>query len=174
MDHANSNFFNPTHQDPFGAVGQIKQSRQESGTIAEKVRKALETLVTVDYKQKTIHDILEDLKKKVPGLSIHDLSGISQNVIDLQIEGQVPLRTALELVEDTGSVLIQGRGGRLYFVLRDYGLLLAPVASLPPDAVHMKNLGRGVQFTQPDKSQPDKGNAPAKDEKNQSTGEKRH
>ena len=41
------------------------------GTRLREERKALETQVTVDYKQKTVHDILEDLKKKVPGLSIH-------------------------------------------------------------------------------------------------------
>ncbi len=146
---------------------QIKWTH-ETGTIADKVRKALETQVTVDYKQKTVHDILEDLKKKVPGLSIHDLSGVSQVVINVQIDGQVPARTALEMLEDTASVLLI-TPGRVSFVLRDYGLLFAPNASLPPDAVHISNLGRALKFT---KTEIDK--TPAKDEKKPSAEEKKH
>ncbi len=165
----NSNFINS------GAIelelfGQFKQSPKETGSIADKVRKALETQVTVDYKQKTVHDILEDLKKKVPGLSIHDLSGVSQVVINVQIDGQVPLRTALEMLEDTGSVFLhQSEAGRVSFVLRDYGILFAPVSSLPSDAVHISNLGRGLKLTKPENDK-----APAKDEKKPSAEEKKH
>jgi hypothetical protein len=154
---------------------------QEAGTVADKVRKALETQVTVDYKQKTVHGILEDLKKKVPGLAIHDISGISQNEVDLQIEGQVPLRTALELLQDIGSAMIHPgqvtanvlrdpvEGDRLHFVLRDYGLLFGPTSCLPPDAVHISNLNRGLKFTKPENDK-----TPAKDDKKPSAEEKKH
>jgi hypothetical protein len=146
----------------------LAKPAQETGTVADKVRKALETQVTVDYKQKTVHDILDDLKKKVPGLSIHDLSGVSQVVINVQIDGQVPARTALEMLEDTASVLLI-TPGRVSFVLRDYGLLFAPNTSLPPDAVHISNLGRALKFT---KTEYDK--TSAKDEKKPSAEEKKH
>jgi hypothetical protein len=135
----------------------INSSNQERTTIADKVRKALETQVTVDYRQKQLGEILDDLKKKAPGLSIHDLSGISGQVLDLKIDGQVPLRTALELLEDTCSVLQRqtfeggavGAALRVSFVLRDYGLLFAPNESLPPGAVHISNLGPAVQPAKP-------------------------
>jgi hypothetical protein len=148
-----------------GADGNPAKPVQETGTIADKIRKALDMQVTVDYKQKSIHDILGDLKKKVPGLSIHDLSGVSQVVIDVHIDGQVPVRTALEMLEDTASAMTPGR---LSFVLRDYGLLFAPNASLPPDAVHINNLSRGVKLTKPENEK-----APAKDEKKPSAEEKK-
>jgi hypothetical protein len=134
-------------------IGKITYTAPEAGTIAEKVRKALDTQVRVDYRQKPVSEILDDLKKKAPGLSIHDLSDISNQVINLQIEGQVPLRTALELLEDTCSVLREQLGGvsagRVSFVLRDYGLLFAPNSNLPPGAVHVNNLGTAVQVTKP-------------------------
>jgi hypothetical protein len=152
-------------------VGPISNSPPEAGTIADKVRKALDTQVTVDYRQKKVSEILDDLKKKTPGLSIHDLSGISnQEIHSLQIEGQVPLRTALELLEDTCSVLfpLEGdRPGRRSCVLRDYGLLFAPNDSLPPGAVHISNVSPAVQPAKPKEKPDDK--AP---EKGQS--EKKH
>jgi len=143
---------------------------QNTGSIKEKVRKALDAMVTVDNKQKTVHDILEDLKKKAPGLSIHDLSGLSRNVIDLQIDGPVPLRTALQLLEDSVSLRLEGGASeRLSFVLRDYGLLLAPNGNLPPDAVHINNLGGGLQLIAPEKEKPatkDEKKPPATEKKN--------
>ncbi|HEV2948149.1 MAG TPA: hypothetical protein VGX70_12290 [Gemmataceae bacterium] len=167
LENSNSNFID---SGIFQFIGQVNQATKETGTIADKVRKALETQVTVDYKQRTVHDILEDLKKKVPGLSIHDLSGVSQIVINLHIDGQVPLRTALEMLEDTGSVLHQSESsGRLSFVLRDYGLLFAPNGNLPSDAVHISNLGRGLKLTKPENDK-----APAKDEKKPSGEERKH
>ena len=147
----------------------LAKPAQEAGSIVDKVRKALETQVTVDYKQKAVHDILEDLKKKVPGLSIHDLSGISRVVITLQIDGQVPVRTALEMLEDTASVMLN-TPGRVSFVLRDYGLLFAPNTSLPPDAVHISNLSRGgIKLTKPENEK-----TPAKDDKKPAAEEKKH
>jgi hypothetical protein len=163
----NSNFIDSA---AIELLGQFKQSPKETGSIADKVRKALDTQVTIDYKQKTVHDILEDLKKKVPGLSIHDLSGASQNIIDMQIDGPVPLRTALQLLEDSVTVRLEGGAvERVSFVLREYGLLFVPNGNLPPDAVHISNLSRGLKFT---KSENDK--APAKDEKKPSAEEKKH
>jgi hypothetical protein len=137
-----------------GPVGTKIGAPLEAKSIPDKVRKALETPITVDYRQKPVSEILDDLKKKVPGLTIHDLSGVSNHVANLQIDGQVPLRTALELLEDTCSVLYSknfegGATGRVSFVLRDYGLLFAPNASLPPGAVHISNLSTAVQFTKP-------------------------
>jgi hypothetical protein len=167
LENSNTNFID---SGTFQLIGQVNQTTKETGSIADKVRKALETQVTVDYKQKPVHDILEDLKKKVPGLSIHDLSGVSQIVINLHIDGQVPLRTALEMLEDTGSVLLhQSESGRVSFVLRDYGILFAPVSSLPSDAVHISNLGRGLRLTKPENDK-----APAKDDKKPSAEEKKH
>jgi len=155
----------------------LAKPAQETGSIADKVRKALETQVTVDYKQKTVHDILEDLKKKVPGLSIHDLSDMDNTPIKIQIDGQVPVRTALELLVDTCNILrlhnppwnVSPNPDRLSLVLRDYGLLFAPNASLPPDAVHISNLSRGLKLTKPENDK-----APAKDEKKPSGEERKH
>lgn len=142
---------------------------QKTGSIKEKVRKALDAMVTVDYKQRTIDDILVDLKKKVPGLSIHDVSGESQQVINMQIDGPVPLRTALQLLEDSVSVRFEGgASGRLSFVLRDYGLLFAPNGNLPTDAIFLNNLGPEVHLANPEKEKP----AP-KDEKKPPAGEKK-
>jgi hypothetical protein len=145
---------------------------QNTGSIKDKVRKALDAMVTVDYKQKKLCEIFDDLKKKAPGLSIHDLSTLSLRQISLQIEGQVPLRTVLELIEDTCSVL-SGEGGgsvgRMSFVLRDYGLLFAPNDNLPPGAVHINNLNVPVHLITPDQEK-----TPAKEEKKPPAAEKKN
>jgi hypothetical protein len=150
-----------------GPVNLASGTTPNTATIREKVLKALETKISVDYKQKRVVDILEDLRKKVPGLSIHDLSGISGNEISLKIDGQVPLWTALEMLEDTVSVL-SPMTGRVSFVLRDYGLLLAPSGSIPPGAIYLSNL-EGVAIKNPEKEK-----VPAKDEKKASAEERKH
>jgi len=154
-------------------IGNFTPQAQDTSTIKEKVRKALETLVKVDYQKKRISEILDDLKKKAPGLSIHDSSGaISNCSVSLQIDGQVPLRTALQLLEDECTVINQRdfhEETRLSFVLRDYGLLFAPNTALPPDAVHINNLGGGIQLITPEKEK-----TPAKDEKKPPATEKKN
>jgi len=83
----------------------------------------------------------------------------------------VPLRTALQMLEDSVVDLRfeGGAVGRLSFVLRDYGLLFAPNGNLPPDAVHINNLGGGIQLITPEKEK-----APAKDEKKPPATEKKN
>lgn len=153
----------------------------EPGSMMEKVRKLLDTPVNVDYKEKMVHEILEDLKKQVPGLSIHDLCGLSHLGADgqdaapvqlqLKIEGQIPLRAALQLLLDTLNDPEHAEPQKyLTFALREYGLLFAPEDRIPSGALRLRNLEPGqYQINKLEKEK-----APAKDEKAPSSGEKKH
>jgi hypothetical protein len=164
-----------TNLQPF--VSFMRGTSQESGTIADRVRKALDTRQRFDYHQKKVSEILAELNRKVPGLSIHDLTDVGDDPIDLSLDGEVPVRTALALLEDTCNILRmnnqplnpKGAPNRLGFVLRDYGLLFARIDQLPPGVIHLSNIGSSIQA-----SPTEKGKAPANEEKNQPGAEKKN
>jgi hypothetical protein len=110
----------------------------ESGTVSEKLRKAMDTPITLDYRDKSLAEILEDLEKKVPGVSFHALYGNPFSMMTLK--GQYPLRTALQLIEDTCSAAIDVRYA---FVVRDYGLLFCPEDKIPPGALRLQTFITG-------------------------------
>jgi hypothetical protein len=81
---------------------------------AEKIRKALQTPVKVNYgSMMPLPAILEDLGKKVPGLSFHNHLG-DAGVKKLRFEEALPVSAILQaLADETGCS----------FFVRDYGIL---------------------------------------------------
>jgi hypothetical protein len=121
-----------------------------TGTTLEKIRKALETPVSVDYKNKNATDILKDLEKKVPGISFHVL--VTTGPADLHLDGTVPLGAALQLVEDTFTEFSEGGGEeRCGFAIRDYGILFTRAARIPPGAIQLDDLLREKARAEGDK-----------------------
>jgi hypothetical protein len=95
-----------------------------AGTMAEKIRKALDTPASVEFtKGTTLAEILENLQDRydvpfrlLPGLEARKLP------TDLRIKEKVPLGAVLQALEDTSPVR---------FVVRDYGILAGEEGQIP-------------------------------------------
>jgi hypothetical protein len=112
-----------------------------TGTTLEKIRKALDIPVTLDYKDADAAQVLKDLEKKVPGISFHVVA--RTNVANLHSHGPVPLGAALQLVEDTFTELFEGGAtARCSFAIRDYGILFTSADRIPPKAIQLDDLLR--------------------------------
>lgn len=96
-----------------------------SGAMAERIRKALQTPVKVDYKDMTFDAILKDLSKKVDGLVFRNLfqrGGLSEGKMNLRFEQALPVSAILQaLADETGC----------YFFIRDYGIVATNGNNVP-------------------------------------------
>lgn len=102
---------------------------------AEKIRKALQTPVRVDFKDMTFDAILSDLAKTVEGLSFRNLFQRGDNFakMNLRFEGALPLSAILQaLTDETGCT----------FYVRDYGILAIRRDSVPPGAMTVEDFLR--------------------------------
>jgi hypothetical protein len=149
------------------------RSTREDATVTDKLRKALESPVTLDYKDKSLAEILEDLEKKVPGITFH--APLRDEFIGMTLKGQYPLKTALQLIEDTCSSNLTKF--RFTFVVRDYGLLFCPEDKIPPGALRLQTFITGQyipieQFAPGPWRSPIIEKTPAKEDKSQETPKK--
>jgi hypothetical protein len=107
------------------------------GPMAERIRKALQTPVKVDYKDMTFGAILNDLSKKVEGLTFRNLfergGGLSEGKMSLHFEEALPLSTILQaLADETGCL----------FFVRDYGIVATQPNRVPPGAMKVEEFLR--------------------------------
>lgn len=102
-----------------------------STTLADKIRKALDQPVKLDYKNKSGQEILENLLQKMEGVPYRILVKINprETKTDLQFNDPLPLGAALEAFQDLTS------NGDLRFVVREYGILVTYVGMQPEGAV---------------------------------------
>jgi hypothetical protein len=113
--------------------------RQERGTgpVADKIRQALERPVSVEFSNTALPAALDQLRT-LSGILIQT-AGNAGDLGDRKVMARlenVPLATVLQMLED------QMPGG-LRIVVRDYGLLIAPEAQLPPGAVLLADFRKG-------------------------------
>lgn len=96
-----------------------------TGPLAQRIRKALQTRVRVDYKDVAFADVLKDLEKKAPGLSIRDYARPNDTVfkVNLHFEEELPVSAVLQALTDFYQRL---------FLVRDYGLLATTQDYKPP------------------------------------------
>jgi hypothetical protein len=134
------------HAVAFSPDGRQLSTVDFDGTVrsmAEKLRKALDTPVKVDYKDVPFTDVLKDLEKRVPGITFHNqmvhYAKEGNPPITLRFNEPLPLRAALQALEDD----FQPFSGRIAFVVREYGILVTPQQFLPPGAVQVDDFGRG-------------------------------
>ncbi|HMC65870.1 MAG TPA: hypothetical protein VKI65_13105, partial [Gemmataceae bacterium] len=121
-----------------GVMGAPRAVQPVQGSMAEKLRKALDTRVKMDYKNQSFQAILKDLQKKMPGLSFRIVAqGINPASTDLQLEEEVPLGAAFQLLEDTFYNVsgLNVKEERISFVVRDYGILVIGQNRAPPGAL---------------------------------------
>jgi hypothetical protein len=106
------------------------------GTMAEKIRKALDAPVTVDYKDKPLVDLLKELQQKTPGVSF--LTMIPQKdqkdlKVTLHLSEPVALGAAIQALEDTLG---------LRFAVREYGMLVT-FGELPRGVMPLQAFWKG-------------------------------
>jgi hypothetical protein len=108
-------FLEPYYQKAFDNTQTIKVQ----GPLTERIRKALQTAVKVDYKNVPFKDVLKDLEKKVPGLSFRDvIIRDKEPNVTLQFEEPLPVSAILQaLTDDCG----------IRFFVRDYGIRVIPM-----------------------------------------------
>ncbi len=95
-----------------------EQTARIGEPMADRIRKALDTPVSVNYKEKFLMDVLKDLEKQVPGVPIvQKLGDLSKRETRLTLEfsEKVPLAAALQAIQDMS--------GWVTFGVRDYGIL---------------------------------------------------
>jgi hypothetical protein len=112
------------------------QTGAAAGTVSEKIRKALDKPISVDFKSTPFADVMHQLQ---------DLTGINfrnqvserykdSNIpITLKLQ-DLPLRAVLQAIQDEFPDNM-GVGGGLRFVVREYGILVTFQNHLPLDAV---------------------------------------
>jgi hypothetical protein len=123
--------------------GARAQPGQPVGSVTEMLRKALDTPISVEFKQVPLVDVLKDLQAKVPHFRYQSMFELGPKVhpITFKLEG-VPLAAVLQAVEDL-CVIPPGEpapggggpvGDSLGFFVRDYGIILAPSNNMPRGA----------------------------------------
>jgi len=100
------------------------------GTIAAKLKKALDTPVTLKVENSPLAEVLDFLKLKLKGVSfrlVENRKGeLEKKSLTLDLK-EVPLGAVIQAIQDSIP--------NLRFAVRDYGVLVTSVNRLPPHAV---------------------------------------
>ena len=124
--------------------------------VTEKLLKALDTPMTVDYQDKPITEIFKEMEKIVPGLSIQVQipAPDEDDFRRLTLKGQFSMRAVLALMEDTFSVRMNPEPQTRYtFAVREYGLLFAPNDRIPREAIRLHDLQKEIPPPKEEKKQ---------------------
>jgi len=117
--------------------GEWQMVPHRTGPLTERIRKALETPIKVDYKDMTFDAILKDLAKKVPGLSFRNMlklgGNIKEGTMSLRFDEALPVSAILQALADDY---------RISFVVREYGILVTRRDNVPPEAITVQEFLR--------------------------------
>jgi hypothetical protein len=121
------------------------------GSVAEKLRKALDTPVSVEIKAKPPAAVVEWLADKVKGVSVQAVA-LPQEPVTLQLR-DVPLGAVLQALEDSFPYGGDASGSDgIRFLVREYGILVTTRRHAPPGAVGLVEFWKGSQQAEPVKS----------------------
>lgn len=110
-----------------------------SGSATDRMRKALDTTIKLDYHDATLENVLADFRKSAKGVNfiVNEKAkslGIEGRTFSVNMSEPVTLGAALQWFEDQTG---------LKFVIREYGIVVAPPANLPPGAIGAVESWRG-------------------------------
>jgi hypothetical protein len=114
-------------------------------SMADKIRKALDTPVNVNFDATPLRDALEYFENRVGGVSFRIISGeanLKDQPLDLSLKEKVSLGAAIQGIQDSLP--------DIRFAVRDYGVLVTSKERLPPDAVLLLDFwkaGKGERKT---------------------------
>jgi hypothetical protein len=130
-----------------------------TGSLAERMRKALQTPIKVDYKDMTFTLILRDLEKKVEGLSFRNLfdDRLRKRLKDhptysIHFEEVLPVSAVLQaLADETGCL----------FFVREYGIVATTREHTPQGAMTVEEFLRHKSADEPRRQSSSGKNPPA-------------
>jgi hypothetical protein len=143
-----------------GLLGLAEAYRQQTAsqavpdTVAEKLRKALDTPIRVDFRDALFSKVLEYLQDRT-GIVIRNQLARYKDAdpkMTLRFEEPLPLRAVLQVLEDEFPATTYI--GSIRFVVREYGLLVVSGAQLPPDALTVGQFTRSANTPQLAKNPP--------------------
>lgn len=114
-------------------TSQLIRSRPPEGSLADKIRKALDTSVSVKFNDQELSSVLKELQNayRIP-LVIHGKATDSR--VSLQLD-QMPLGAVFQALEDQVP--------SVRFSVRDYGILVSPSVMVPPGALRLHDFWKG-------------------------------
>jgi hypothetical protein len=113
-------------------------AHRPKGDLADKLRKALDAPVTVNYKGKTGYEVLRDLLGKAEGVPVveqirrKEVDERLSAPLDLQMKQPLPLGAALQLLEDQTHE-------NLRLLVREYGVLVTDTFAMPRGALLLQD-----------------------------------
>jgi hypothetical protein len=114
---------------PPGKAGTGAAPRPVQGPLADRIRKALDTPVSLRVTEGSVADVLRLLREKEPGLTIKYVPRAGAGPkLTFELK-DLPLGAALEFLEDSLTDYV--------IVMREYGLLLTVADRAPPGAVSL-------------------------------------
>jgi hypothetical protein len=115
----------------------VATQNKATGPMAERLRKALQTPVKVDYKEEMFALILKDLERKVDGLSFRNLferlGPGNHPAYSIHFEEALPVSAILQALADESGC---------FFFVRDYGILAIKKDNAPPGAMTVEEFLR--------------------------------
>jgi hypothetical protein len=131
-----------------------KARRKVVGPLAERMRKALQTPVKVDYKEVSLTHVFTGLENKAPGLSLR-YDSVSETKVTVHFDEALPVSAILQALADDYD---------LRFTVRDYGIRVTSTrVPAPPGALTIEEFLRQKPAEQP-RSQPASGKNPPPNE----------
>jgi hypothetical protein len=108
--------------------------------MAERIRKALARPIKVSFKEVPFSQVLADLEKMTPGITFRNWMAHRKEdpPVTLRFDEPMPLGAVLQAIEDYFQPGETYHGIR--FVAREYGILVAHEAHLPPGAVRLHEI----------------------------------
>jgi hypothetical protein len=110
------------------------------GAMAEKIRKALDVPVKLDFKDVPLTDALELLQQKAEGVNILPQPNLADRPVSVSLTAPVPLGAVCQLIEDRLE---------LRFVVRDYGIVAVDALNVPQGAVLLLDFWKANQKAEP-------------------------
>jgi hypothetical protein len=120
---------------------------------ADKIRKALDTPITVEFSQVPARDVLTYLKERARGFNLVEQVSVEKAApVNLHLTEPVPVGAIFQFLEDQ-------YGWR--FVVREYGIVVADKSKVPPGAILLQDFWKnrpaaatGTNYPQPTNSNP--------------------
>jgi hypothetical protein len=111
----------------------VADSRAPQGSMADKIRKVLETPITIQIAGETLTDLMQVLQKRAgAGIVFRNVANdrvVGSDRLPLDLK-EMPLATVLQAIADVVE-------NKVVFVVRDYGILAVDGDHLPPGALRV-------------------------------------
>jgi hypothetical protein len=137
----------------------VMSKKATKGPVAEKIRQALDTPVTVTFKQQPVDKILKDLLDKLSGVPVLYRIALARRY-DFEVKDPIPLGAVLQMFADKCDNTFQ-------LVIREYGILVTPPDLVPPGAMTLDEFWKKAREKPKDplENQPSEGEVRALDSK---------